>query len=171
MVSFNAILDYKQSVFTFAPFGPSPPKVHVSLRYCFLSRRCSFRNGFSIEIILHRKLFLIPNPRACNRIWPSPPPPSALDPPIFRRLLQTTPSEAFLLFKQTPPADFDAGVQKCDRWGSMSIMRGGLFVSNTLREFWGIVASVEILVRCSLNGRLLHNCRKVLLKGKIWSDV
>ena len=68
MVSFNAILDYKQSVFTFAPFGPSPPKVHVCLRYCFLSRRCSFRNGFSIEIILHRKLLLIPNPRASNRI-------------------------------------------------------------------------------------------------------
>ena len=68
MVSFNTILDYKQSVFAFAPFGPSPPKVHVCLRYCFLSRRCSFRNGFSIEIILHRKWLLIPNPRACNRI-------------------------------------------------------------------------------------------------------
>ena len=76
-----------------------------------------------IEILIFEqwyKIFADPR-RVLNRLGgkvsfpPTPLPPWT--PPIFRRLLQTTPSGVFVSSKRTPPSVFDAGARKNRRWG------------------------------------------------------
>ena len=114
--------------------------------------------------------------RLGGKVYLPPHPPSALDPPIFRRLLQTTPSEAFLSSKRTPPTVFDAGAPKCDPWAlpvSSSETRIFIFtlgVSSRRVSFKAkpdpiTTASVETLVRDCLKGQIVAASVETHVRG------